>query len=349
MAFSFATSPTLPRSRAAIETRRKILALGQRRGWFAACQDEHISFTAVHAESGDSERGNVCLSSPTKCKKTTSPSKRTRVPEIVRAAFTSGALPLVAHLPPTPSQSMVDSLADVLDKSLVLNPLIIGSDISRIRGLIGVESDENDSPCIEDDDELRGRQLRLKGEEVWLGNLCFHANKEVVSQRLLQYFDDIVLHGRLGSAVTIRWNNRLSRTAGLTCMKKQQSSGVRTAVIELSTKVLDEPERLYNTLAHELCHAAAWIIDNCARPPHGREFKAWTSVFHKWDRALVITTCHEYKIRYRYAYVCTECNHEYGRHSKSIDISRHVCGKCKSSLRLEDRKPSSSRKTPLKR
>jgi hypothetical protein len=28
------------------------------------------------------------------------------------------------------------------------------------------------------------------------------------------------------------------------------------------------------TLLHEMCHAAAWLVDHCAKPPHGTVFKA---------------------------------------------------------------------------
>ena len=35
---------------------------------------------------------------------------------------------------------------------------------------------------------------------------------------------------------------------------------VRASKIELSTKVLDSSDRLRDTLIHEMCHAAAWVI-----------------------------------------------------------------------------------------
>lgn len=48
-----------------------------------------------------------------------------------------------------------------------------------------------------------------------------------------------------------------------------------SARIELSTKVVDSVDRLQRTLLHELCHAAAWLIDHVAKPPHGTHFKYW--------------------------------------------------------------------------
>lgn len=48
--------------------------------------------------------------------------------------------------------------------------------------------------------------------------------------------------------------------------------------IELATKVTDTVEKLRNTLAHELCHIAAWVLSGEIKPPHGNAFKLW-SVF----------------------------------------------------------------------
>lgn len=178
----------------------------------------------------------------------------------------------------------------------------------------------------------------LKGAAVWMREGSFERERESASQLLLQYFDEHVLKGRLlgGEAprVTVAWNSRLYKTAGVTYMRKNAATGERSAAIELSRKVLDEPARLYNCLSHELCHAAQWIIDDCARPPHGAEFKSWARVFNEWDSALKITTCHDYAIRYKFRYECQACGYTYGRHSRSINIAKQVCGCCKGTLRL---------------
>ena len=52
----------------------------------------------------------------------------------------------------------------------------------------------------------------------------------------------------------------------------------RQARIELSTKVLTDEDRLASTLAHEMCHAAAWLLDGEMQPPHGRCFKKWADL-----------------------------------------------------------------------
>lgn len=50
-----------------------------------------------------------------------------------------------------------------------------------------------------------------------------------------------------------------------------KSGGVTTHVctIDLATKVTDTEEKLRHTLAHELCHIAAWVLSGEIKPPHG--------------------------------------------------------------------------------
>ena len=95
----------------------------------------------------------------------------------------------------------------------------------------------------------------------------------------------------------------------------------REARIELSTKVLDRPERLRSTLAHEMCHAAAWLVDGDSRPPHGDAFRRWATKVQRHAK-LEVTTCHRYEIAFKYTYVCTNatCGAVYGRHSQSVDV-----------------------------
>ena len=47
------------------------------------------------------------------------------------------------------------------------------------------------------------------------------------------------------------------------------------ASIELAEKVIDSPERLVSTLAHEYCHLANRLVSGVYRPPHGASFKEW--------------------------------------------------------------------------
>lgn len=159
--------------------------------------------------------------------------------------------------------------------------------------------------------------------------------------RLLSFFDREVVGGALGRRVTVTWNARLLRSAGVTHMNKV--GGERRARIELSGKVVDDLGRLYQTLAHEVCHAAAWIVDDVAKPPHGKVFKEWVMRFERWDGTLAISTCHEYEVQCRFVYTCGGCGYVYGRHSKSIDVRKQLCGKCRGTLVLSVKKASELR------
>jgi predicted SprT family Zn-dependent metalloprotease len=143
--------------------------------------------------------------------------------------------------------------------------------------------------------------------------------------------------GRLPSDLAIRWSNTLRRTAGVTKMVTQRAAAGaparRVALIELATKVLDTPERLESTLLHELCHAATWLLDGQARPPHGPGFWRWANAAMAALPDVGVTTCHSYEIHCRHRFACVECAQPYGRHSKSLDVARHRCGRCRGALR----------------
>ena len=81
------------------------------------------------------------------------------------------------------------------------------------------------------------------------------------------------------------------------------------AWVELSTKVVDGPDKLWNTLAHELCHVAAWLIHKTSKPPHGKVFRYWAQKIERSFPSLVkVQTCHSYEIDYKFKYQCSDTN-----------------------------------------
>ena len=100
------------------------------------------------------------------------------------------------------------------------------------------------------------------------------------------------------------------------------------ARIVLSSKVLDTPSKLAQTLLHEMCHAAAWIVDGVNRPPHGAVFSKWARAASSCYPCRAVTTCHSYEIAYKFHYTCLDCGFIYGRHSRSIDTDAVRCGRC---------------------
>ena len=109
--------------------------------------------------------------------------------------------------------------------------------------------------------------------------LKFQSNRDALTKSIFAEFNLKVFDNQL-STVEVTWSKRLTKTAGLTRLRKQQSMKNinRTATIELSTKIIDDISRLRATLMHEMCHAAQWLIDGVHKPPHGTCFKKWANL-----------------------------------------------------------------------
>ncbi|PNS21993.1 HMG box-containing protein [Sphaceloma murrayae] len=145
-----------------------------------------------------------------------------------------------------------------------------------------------------------------------------------------------------------------------------------TLSIELASKILTTESRLLNTLAHEFCHLATYVVSEVRDRPHGAEFKSWGRLCERrfGARGVKVTTKHNYEIEFRYLWVCAGrdrtsgdvrdgakgrevqelgeeeeeeeeeghmsfdggCGREYGRHSRSVDPARQRCGVCKGRL-----------------
>ncbi|GAA5913372.1 uncharacterized protein JCM6883_003056 [Sporobolomyces salmoneus] len=162
----------------------------------------------------------------------------------------------------------------------------------------------------------------------------------------------------LPEGLEVVWNARLRNTAGRARWKKVKSTspskaGSTTIVvrhectIELSTKVIDTELKLRNTLAHELCHIAAWVLSGEVKPPHGGAFKLWANRIMKVFPDLEITTTHSYSIVYKFRWRCSSvtCGKIFGRHSNSINVSTHGCP-CGSKLVRIDRDGNEKRIAP---
>lgn len=167
--------------------------------------------------------------------------------------------------------------------------------------------------------------------EVAMSHAAFTKRRRELAKKMYMRYNEVIFDGALPVDLDISWNGRLCTTAGLTHYKKD-AFDVYSARIELSTKVLDTAVKLERTLIHEMCHCATWLIDHVARPPHGEHFKKYAT------RAMVVvphvnvSTCHNYDIFYPFRWQCRSCMKEYGRHSKSLDVTTNVCGRCRGKL-----------------
>ncbi|CAL1696675.1 unnamed protein product [Somion occarium] len=154
------------------------------------------------------------------------------------------------------------------------------------------------------------------------------ARREVYAQELFDELNECVFDDGLPKETRLVWSNRLITTAGKANWQRTRD-GVHTASIQLAMKVLDEDERIRNTLSHEMCHLACWIISAEPKENHGKIFKAWAAKVMRTRPDIEITTRHDYEIKYPYEWKCQECSKIYGRFSKSIRPDECVCGACK--------------------
>ncbi|XP_021262163.1 acidic repeat-containing protein isoform X2 [Numida meleagris] len=168
----------------------------------------------------------------------------------------------------------------------------------------------------------------------------FKKSKEELTQKLYRLYNSTVFEQKLPEKMVINWNKKMRKTAGY-CVTGQTKGpeGQRYARIELSEKVCDSADRLRDTLIHEICHAATWLI-NGVRDGHGRFWRFYankSAVVH--PELPVVTRCHSYEIKYKFTYACVVCKSTIGRHSKSLDTERFVCACCGGRLLLSQPAP----------
>ncbi|TGJ79314.1 hypothetical protein E0Z10_g9457, partial [Xylaria hypoxylon] len=190
----------------------------------------------------------------------------------------------------------------------------------------------------------------------------FDAVKEDLARDFLLELDEVITNGRLAElteatgGLRIVWSNTLLTTAGrahwkcktTTTTSKQPSASStsittkmmttttmqHSASIELATKVLSNESDLLNTVAHEFCHLAVFLLHGKPKLAHGAEFKAYgdsvgraaaannKDVLLKTPRArgvkINVTTRHSYEIEYAFIWRCADCGGEVQRHSRSV-------------------------------
>ncbi|XP_055124519.1 germ cell nuclear acidic protein [Symphalangus syndactylus] len=158
-------------------------------------------------------------------------------------------------------------------------------------------------------------------------------NKNELVRRIYDLFNRSVCDKKLPEKLRIGWNNKMVKTAGL-CSTGEMwyPKRRRFAKIQIGLKVCNSADRIRDTLIHELCHAASWLIDGI-RDSHGDAWKYYARKSNKIHPELPrVTRCHNYKINYKVHYECTGCKTRIGCYTKSLDTSRFICAKCEGSL-----------------
>ncbi|XP_035581523.1 acidic repeat-containing protein [Zalophus californianus] len=172
----------------------------------------------------------------------------------------------------------------------------------------------------------------LEKEKQYSGRK-FKQNKDSLVQKIYALFNSSVFDKKLPEKIDIGWNKKMLRTAGLcTTGETHYPKRQRYAKIEISLKVCDSADRLRDTLIHEICHAASWLLDGI-RDSHGDAWKYYarkSNIVH--PELPMVTRCHNYKINYRIHYECTQCKTRVGRYTRSLNTDRFICAKCKGPL-----------------
>lgn len=209
---------------------------------------------------------------------------------------------------------------------------------------------------------VRSKDGDSKATDAKAARKAFAKSKHAIASSFLQELDSTITGGKITEltaatgGVKLNWTNKLCTTAGRATWKRERlqmdagesSRGMpghrHFASIELADKVIDCEERLLNTLAHEFCHLANFMVSEVTTNPHGKEFKAWAARCSKLfkHRGVEVTTKHSYEIDFKYVWRCTSCGLEFKRHSKSINVERHRCGSCKSELQQTKPVPRAS-------
>ena len=128
----------------------------------------------------------------------------------------------------------------------------------------------------------------------------FSRHREELASILYKLFNTEIFNSMLPEAMSISWNVRLTKTAGRCYLKwyrNRNNIEVKSCRIELSTKVIDYSDRLRDTLIHEMCHAATWIISG-KKDGHGPIWRSWAQkAMQRFPELPVIRRCHSYEIR----------------------------------------------------
>jgi len=113
--------------------------------------------------------------------------------------------------------------------------------------------------------------------------------------------------------------------------------------------------KLFNTLGHEACHAAVWLLSR-SDDNHGAVWKGWMVKCRERFPGFNLSVRHQYRIFKPFQWKCTACSNQFGRHSdvrllascllppashggapqpdltlsalQSVDTRRKVCGRC---------------------
>ncbi|XP_073991988.1 uncharacterized protein isoform X4 [Rhodnius prolixus] len=175
----------------------------------------------------------------------------------------------------------------------------------------------------------------------------FNRTKASLARHLYYIYNEHVFDKKLPDDMPIKWSKKLTSSCGITTTKVDINPDTNSkrylAYITLSKKIITTAERLRDTMLHEMCHAAVWLI-NRSTDSHGPIWKLWAVKARFCLPELPkIKRCHNYETNYKYLYKCQDCGYVIGRSRPSEKLlDKCVCGYCGGKFKEERAKNDSS-------
>uniref|UniRef100_A0A0K8SMS5 SprT-like domain-containing protein n=1 Tax=Lygus hesperus TaxID=30085 RepID=A0A0K8SMS5_LYGHE len=158
-------------------------------------------------------------------------------------------------------------------------------------------------------------------------------------------FNEFVFDFKLPEDMQLEWSGRMTSSAGITHLSRKMVGGEWQFIsrITLSKPIVTTAARLRDTLIHEMCHAAVWLLDR-KKDGHGSYWKAWTyKAREAFPELLPINTCHSYSRDWKFTWECISCGYTIGRMTKSFNTERFSCGRCHGRFELKENKNKTKR------
>ena len=167
----------------------------------------------------------------------------------------------------------------------------------------------------------------------------YRSKRSDLAWEIFHHFNATVCNYKLDLKNTrIYFNNQMWNKVGYHDEDyDDQEWSTKISSIYLSTRCLDNPERLRDALLHELCHAAVWQVDcDFENDEHGPKWKLWIQLLlcmHPYINMNQIVEDAYYKCN-KYLYECVKCGYDIGEKKKLPKKYRKRCMKCGWRFRL---------------
>ena len=158
----------------------------------------------------------------------------------------------------------------------------------------------------------------------------FRAKRSELARKLFTYFNATVFGNFLPENVEIEFNFQLWRPSGAAHTLVRGDDNSRYYKIFLSVRHMEDPERLRDTLIHEMCHVAVWLLNVNPRSKDGDHGPCWQKlathaqsvhpniIIQKFERHATFTF---------YLYKCTDCGCDIGENVPR-EKDQRTCPKC---------------------